>query len=61
MTWYDVLVARVESRGTGQVLREGAPGAPAPHADVPALERARQLPLRPEEEEAEARQVGRSR
>ena len=47
-------VARPFSRGAGQVLREGAGGAAAAHADVPALERPRQLPLRPEEEEAEA-------
>ncbi len=34
-------VARSNPGGAGQVLREGAPGASAPHADVPPLERAR--------------------
>ena len=54
-------MARVDARGAGQVLREGASSAPAAHADVPPLERAGQLPLRPEEEETEARQIRRSR
>ena len=54
-------MARADQRGTGQVLREGAARAPATHADVPALERARQLPVRTEEEETETRQKRRSR
>ena len=54
-------MAWADQRGAGQVLRKGAARAPATHADVPALERARQLPVRTEEEETETRQKRRSR
>lgn len=50
-----VTVALAESRGAGQVLREGAAGTPTAHATVPGLERARQLRLRHQEEEAKER------
>lgn len=51
------LVARLESWRAGQVLRAGASGAAEAHADVPPLERARQLPIRSKEEEEEEGQV----
>ncbi len=47
-------MAQSESRRAGQVLREGAGGAAEAHADVPALERQGQLPIRAQEEEEEA-------
>ena len=56
-----IAVARPDPGGAGQVLREGAARAPAPHADVSPLERQGQLSLRPEEEETETRQERRSR
>lgn len=48
-------MALSEPRGAGQVLREGAAGAPTAHADVPRLEREGQLRLRHQEEEAKER------
>lgn len=48
-------MALAESRGAGQVLREGASGTPTAHAAVPGLERAGQLRLRHQEEEAKER------
>jgi hypothetical protein len=54
-------VARAEPGGAGEVLREGAAGAPAAHADVPTLERQGQLQIRAEEEETQAGQERRSR
>ncbi len=54
-------MARAEPGGAGEVLREGAAGAPATHADVPPLERQGQLQIRTEEEETQAGQERRSR
>ncbi len=54
-------MARAEPGGAGEVLREGAAGAPATHADVPTLERQGQLQIRSEEEETQAGQERRSR
>jgi hypothetical protein len=53
-------VARAEPGGAGEVLREGAAGAPATHADVSPLERQGQLQIRTEEEETQAGQERRS-
>jgi len=50
-------VARVKSRRTGQVLREGSCGATKTHANVSTLERSGQLPFWFEKEEAEAGEV----
>lgn len=49
------IVALTEPRRAGQVLREGAAGAPTAHAAVPGLERAGQLRLRHQEEETKER------
>lgn len=49
------VVALVESRRAGKVLREGPPGTPAAHATLPRLERARQLRLWHQEEEKKER------
>ena len=54
-------MAQSITRRAGQVLREGPAGAAEAPADVPPLERKRQLPIRPEEEETKARQDRRSR
>ncbi len=54
-------MARAEPGGAGEVLREGAAGAPATHADVPPLERQGQLQIRAEEKETQAGQERRSR
>ncbi|MCL4133247.1 UNVERIFIED_CONTAM: hypothetical protein GTU68_064093 [Idotea baltica] len=51
-------VARPEQRGAGKVLRAVAAGEAAAHADVPGLERSRQL-WHDEEEETEEREDGR--
>jgi len=49
-----VTVACVGPVGAGQVLRDGAQREGAAHADVPGLERPRQLRHAHEEEEAQA-------
>jgi len=53
-----VVVAQFESRGAGQVLREGAPGAATSHAALPRMERQRQLWIRHQEEKTEEREDG---
>jgi len=48
-----ISVARVGSVGTSQVLRDGSQGEGAAHANVPGLERPRQLRHAHQEEEAD--------